>query len=80
MMWRLCFFFVCVCVGVGWWKQKSADNVELMRWVAALAPRCTDPVEATRAMTISVLARLMTLKGMYAHVADTLAEKLVLIK
>ena len=51
-----------------------------MRWVAALAPRCTDPVEATRSTTISVIARLMVLKGMLARVADNLPEKLNIIK
>ena len=60
--------------------QKSTDNIELVRWVSMLAPRCTDPVEASRATTISCIARLMTLKGMLFRVSDTLAEKLNVIK
>ena len=51
-----------------------------MKWVAALAPRCTDPVEATRSTTIALIARIMALKGMLARVSDNLPEKLNIIK
>lgn len=60
--------------------QKSSENIELMKWIALMIPRVTDPVDETRSTTVSAIARLMTLKGMLFKVSDLLPERLNVIK
>jgi len=60
--------------------QKSSENIELMKWIALMIPRVTDPMDETRSTTVSAIARLMTLKGMLFNVSDLLPERLNVIK
>lgn len=60
-------------------KEKIPDNVDLMRWVASIIPRCTDSQENIRALAVSTIGQLLVVKGMYATVSEALAQKMAVI-